>query len=210
MSSVLILPPYSEGMGAILKENSIVLLAGLGDGIHICYLTTHVGNENMFAVGVGGELFLQGLNIHNVIVIRLYVNSLSSGVLNGTWNSSKGKRVTDDLATVFESASLEEKHEGRTTRVESNTVLVSGIFCKLDLALGDSRFLSSLYVVTVHLSSLHELKSSLLSLKGDRIGGLDISGDDSSCSNFGNSAESISAQGGDKNKCGGSEFDHCK
>ena len=57
-----------------------MLLAGLQDGIHITNLTTHVRNENVLAVGVGLELLIQIRDIHDVVVIRLDVNSLHGGI----------------------------------------------------------------------------------------------------------------------------------
>ena len=76
VTGVLALPFNAERVSAILEKDGTVLLAGLQDGIHITNLTTHVRNENVLAVGVGLELLIQIRDIHDVVVIRLDVNSL--------------------------------------------------------------------------------------------------------------------------------------
>jgi hypothetical protein len=76
MASVLVLPADSEGMGAILEQDSIVLIACSLDGIHVGNLSTHVGDKDVLAVRVGLELLGKVSNIHDVVVVGFNVNSL--------------------------------------------------------------------------------------------------------------------------------------
>lgn len=80
VSGVLILPANSQGMGAILEEDGIVLVTCSFDTIHVCDLSTHVRNKNVLAVGVFGKLLLQVGNIHDVVVVRFDVHSLKQTI----------------------------------------------------------------------------------------------------------------------------------
>lgn len=99
---------------------------------------------------------------------------LSSGMLNGTGDSTEREGIADDLVAMLEAGALEHKHEGRTARVEGDAVLVAGVVGDVLLALGDDAGLGVGDVVAVHPAGLHELNGSLLTSNGDWIRGLDI------------------------------------
>jgi acyl-CoA synthetase (AMP-forming)/AMP-acid ligase II len=97
VSGVGSLPFNSKRVSTILEEDNIVAITGIFDGIHIGKLSTHVRDEAEFNVGVFNELLLEILDVQDVVVIRLYVDGLSSSMLNSTRNSSKSKGITQCL-----------------------------------------------------------------------------------------------------------------
>mmetsp|Transcript_20377 Transcript_20377/g.31911 ORF Transcript_20377/g.31911 Transcript_20377/m.31911 type:complete len:227 (+) Transcript_20377:407-1087(+) len=101
VSGVGSLPFNSKRVSTILEEDNIVAITGIFDGIHIGKLSTHVRDEAEFNVGVFNELLLEILDVQDMVVIRLYVDGLSSSMLNSTRNSSKSKGITQYLITRF-------------------------------------------------------------------------------------------------------------
>jgi len=124
----------------------------------------------------------------------------------GTAPKVKALEIT---SSPYKSTGLEEEHECGSAGVEGDTVLVASVFADLDFGLGYDGFLAFSDVVAVHASSLHEFNGSLLSLERNRVGGLDVSSDDSSFSSFRDGTESSrSTKASDEYKSGCGKFGH--
>lgn len=108
-----------------------------------------------------------------MVVVGFDVHGLTVGVLNGTGHGTKCESVAEDLTTGLEAGRLQEKHNGRSTRVKSHAVLVASVVCDFPFTEADCT-VGILYIVTVQASRSHQLKSGLLTLKRDGIRGLDI------------------------------------
>lgn len=174
---VLIAISDTQGVGAILEEDGVILITEFLDTVHVSDLTTHVRDEDVVAVGVLLQLELQVFKVDDHVHGRLDVNSLSTGVLNGTGNSAKGEGVTEDLATGLESSGLHHEHDSGSARVEGDTVLVPGVVSDSLLALTHGGLFGLVDVVTVETTGFHNVQSGLLTFDGDRIGSLDVTGD---------------------------------
>mmetsp|Transcript_2253 Transcript_2253/g.4157 ORF Transcript_2253/g.4157 Transcript_2253/m.4157 type:complete len:219 (+) Transcript_2253:924-1580(+) len=162
-------------MSTVFQEDRTIFITGSLYSVHISNFPTHVRNKNMFAVWMCCKLLFQISNIHDVIIIAFNVNCLSTGMFNGRRNSSECKSIGNNFSSRLETTCFQKKHQCRTTRIEGNAVFMSSISCHVDLGLGHNRFFTLSNVITIHSSSLHELKCSLLSLKRHRVRSLDVS-----------------------------------
>mmetsp|Transcript_2254 Transcript_2254/g.4159 ORF Transcript_2254/g.4159 Transcript_2254/m.4159 type:complete len:210 (+) Transcript_2254:924-1553(+) len=177
-------------MSTVFQEDRTIFITGSLYSVHISNFPTHVRNKNMFAVWMCCKLLFQISNIHDVIIIAFNVNCLSTGMFNGRRNSSECKSIGNNFSSRLETTCFQKKHQCRTTRIEGNAVFMSSISCHVDLGLGHNRFFTLSNVITIHSSSLHELKCSLLSLKRHRVRSLDVSSYYSSLSRLGHCTES--------------------
>jgi len=164
-------------VGAILEEDSIVLVAKLLNSGHVGNFTAHVRDKNVLAVGVLLELQLEVLKVDDHIHGGFDVNGLSTGVFDGARDGTEREGIANNLTTGLETGRLEQKHEGRTARVEADTVLVTSVLRDGQLGLTDGAFLGFLDVVAIETTAFHKVQSSLLTFDRDRVGGLNVTGD---------------------------------
>mmetsp|Transcript_27801 Transcript_27801/g.75627 ORF Transcript_27801/g.75627 Transcript_27801/m.75627 type:complete len:224 (+) Transcript_27801:2112-2783(+) len=174
VAGVLPLPEDSQRVGGVFQQNSVVFVAKVFDGIHVGQLSSHVGNQDVFAVGIFLQFLFQIGSVHDMVLVGLDVNGLSVRMLNGRRNGSECESVRQHLASWFQSGRLEQQHQGGSTRVESDAVLESGVITDLLLAERHSRLFTRADIVSVKTSGLHKFKGGLLSFYGNGIWGLDI------------------------------------
>mmetsp|Transcript_25344 Transcript_25344/g.38929 ORF Transcript_25344/g.38929 Transcript_25344/m.38929 type:complete len:217 (+) Transcript_25344:631-1281(+) len=152
------LPVNTKTVGTIFKKNGIVLVAQFLDLVHIGQFSAHVRNHDVVAVRVFLEFLLKVLGVDDVISVGFYVNSLSASVFNGTRNGSESEGITQNLVSLLKTGGLQQKHKRRPTRVESDTVLETGVVADLLLALADNTILTRGDIVTIKASGFHQLQ----------------------------------------------------
>mmetsp|Transcript_419 Transcript_419/g.1657 ORF Transcript_419/g.1657 Transcript_419/m.1657 type:complete len:558 (+) Transcript_419:221-1894(+) len=185
------LPVAPEGVGAVLDEGDVVLLAHLGDPGHVTQPSPHVGHDGDLGPGLLG-LPLEVLDVDDELVGAVHVLGLAAGVHDGGRHRGKGERVGQDLggprdlgqALVLLLEDGEDGEEdGTSARVERHAVLVSGDVREGLLHEGD--VIDGLVWVVgpggqasvpEHPSGLHDLATPLDPGLGHGTRGLDVDG----------------------------------
>jgi len=116
------------------------------------------------------------LGAHKEVVSALDIHRLATGMNNSRWNSSEGESIAQNLVAVTSAYAMESHEDSATARVQSDTILVAGVFGKGSLASGNHAGILAVGVVAVQAPRPHELVGELDSFIRNWVRSLDVLG----------------------------------